>query len=355
LRYVDADGRRKQRASHQPTREQARRMLVEIEARVARGLVGMRERPPAAPSVAALCERFLCEYSRPRIKDLAGYRCSARKNLQRALRLVGDLPADQLGSDEVARLRDRLAASYAPASIRLCLAFLGRAYSWAMQQGLVATNPLRGVERPAAASSLDYFERGEAEALLRLAAAQAAAGPLHHMRYACLHLAVHTGLRKGELLGLRWQDVDLHTRRLTVARSYDGATKSGKPRHLRLPAACVPVVAQWQAACRSSARRGGLLFPLAAAGPAAQRSTLGLPRLLKEAGLRVPAHPWHALRHTFASHYVMQGGNLLALQKILGHSDVKMTMIYAHLAPDFLAAEMDRVQFSDSARPARKP
>ncbi len=72
---------------------------------------------------------------------------------------------------------------------------------------------------------------------------------------------------------------------------------------------------------------------------------LGLPQLLELAGVRVPVHPWHAMRHTFASHYVMQGGNILALQKILGHSDVKVTMIYAHLAPDFLGTEMERVRF----------
>lgn len=45
----------------------------------------------------------------------------------------------------------------------------------------------------------------------------------------------------------------------------------------------------------------------------------------------------HVLRHTFASHYMMNGGDILALQKILGHSTLTMTMRYAHLAPDHLA------------------
>ena len=72
---------------------------------------------------------------------------------------------------------------------------------------------------------------------------------------------------------------------------------------------------------------------------------LGLPKLMAELGLRPALHPWHLLRHTFASHFVMNGGNILALQKILGHSDVKMTMIYAHLAPDFLEGEMDKVRY----------
>lgn len=72
---------------------------------------------------------------------------------------------------------------------------------------------------------------------------------------------------------------------------------------------------------------------------------LDLPQLLAAAGCRRLAHPWHVLRHTFASHFIMSGGNILTLQKILGHSDVKMTLIYAHLAPDFLGDEMNRLRF----------
>ncbi|HBC7420736.1 TPA: tyrosine-type recombinase/integrase [Serratia marcescens] len=56
----------------------------------------------------------------------------------------------------------------------------------------------------------------------------------------------------------------------------------------------------------------------------------------------------HVLRHTFASHFMMNGGNILALQKILGHSTITQTMVYAHFAPDYL---MDAVRFNplDSA------
>ncbi|WP_330959035.1 phage integrase [Photobacterium sp. 53610] len=53
-----------------------------------------------------------------------------------------------------------------------------------------------------------------------------------------------------------------------------------------------------------------------------------VPRLTRQAA--------HVLRHTFASYYMMNGGNIIALQKILGHSDIKQTMRYAHLAPDHL-------------------
>lgn len=50
----------------------------------------------------------------------------------------------------------------------------------------------------------------------------------------------------------------------------------------------------------------------------------------------LPDQLTHVLRHTFAAHFMMSGGNILALQKILGHHDIKMTMRYAHLAPDHL-------------------
>ncbi|WP_158663246.1 tyrosine-type recombinase/integrase, partial [Escherichia coli] len=51
----------------------------------------------------------------------------------------------------------------------------------------------------------------------------------------------------------------------------------------------------------------------------------------------------HALRHTFASHFMMNGGNILTLQKILGRAKIQTTMIYAHLAPDYL---QDAVRFN---------
>ncbi len=58
---------------------------------------------------------------------------------------------------------------------------------------------------------------------------------------------------------------------------------------------------------------------------------------LIESGIKLPkGQRTHVLRHTFASHFIMNGGNILTLQKILGHGSINMTMRYAHLAPDHL-------------------
>jgi integrase len=347
IRYKDTDGRRRMRASHQETQAQARRFLLEVEGRVARGLVGIPEPAPPAPTVRELVTRFLGEYSRPKVKDLDAYRRFARTALRRALPLLGALRADAVEPAHLDRLRLQLGKTHAPASVRGTLTYLGTMFGWAVKSRIVTTNPLRGIEKPAAPSALEYLTRDEVRRLLSRVDELAASGTLFdRLRRACVHTALHTGLRRGELLGLRWQDVDLTTRRLTVARSYRTTPKSGKPRHLRLPAALVPVLEAWQPECPRLPE--GVVFPIVG-GPQPRVGTredlLELPALLLAAGCRPLQRPWHALRHTFASHFVMSGGNLLALQQILGHSDISQTMAYSHLAPDFLAGEIDRLKF----------
>lgn len=343
VRYMDADGKRKKRASHQPSKELARQFLVEIEARVARGLVGIPEPPAAAPTVRELMERFLAEYNRPRIKDQKLYAAHAGSALKRALPTLGDLRCDAVSPDRVAKFRDHLGRKFAPASVRVTLAFLSSMYAWAVKQGIVAKNPLRGIERPTPESSIEFLDGEEVRSLLRLAWERAPESLEARRLAVALELALRVGLRRGELLGLRWRDLDLEARRLTVARSYQSAPKSGKTRHLRLPSACVEPLREWRRMSPKNA--AGLVFPGPEGRCYSPHALLGLPQLLEAAGCRVPVHPWHCMRHSFASHFIMQGGNILTLQKILGHSDVRMTLIYAHLAPDFLGEELDRLKF----------
>ena len=111
VRYIDSDGRRKQRASHQPTKALARRFLVEIEARVARGQCGLPEAapPPRELSVAELCELYVTGYSRPRIKNLAQYRTEQRSALRRILPQLGARLCSAVAAGDIRRLRDNLA------------------------------------------------------------------------------------------------------------------------------------------------------------------------------------------------------------------------------------------------------
>lgn len=140
-------------------------------------------------------------------------------------------------------------------------------------------------------------------------------------------VALNTGLRRGELLGLRWEHVDLSLAILTVVA---GNAKSRKARHIPLNAEAQAVLARWGKQNSAS----GLVFP----GAAGERmghvktSWAGLTEAAQLADFR-----FHDLRHDFASKLVMAGVDLNTVRELLGHSDIKMTLRYAHLAPQKLA------------------
>ncbi len=66
--------------------------------------------------------------------------------------------------------------------------------------------------------------------------------------------------------------------------------------------------------------------------------------LYRAAGLPIPAAPWHCLRHSYASLFVQSGGSIVTLQKLLGHSDIKTTMVYAHIDDSFAAQEVRKLK-----------
>lgn len=346
IRFKDVDGRRKQRATHQPTREAARRYLVEVEARIARGLLGVPEPAPPAPTVKEAVERFLVEYIPKRCKRLDRYRRDATVALARIVAEVGARSMDTLTQADGAKLREALLKRLKPRTVKTTMGAASVLFNWAIAQKFLTTNPMRGLPRPAVEPTLEYLSRGEVERLLELAEQQAGTSDEAFMRFTLLHLALHTGLRRGELWGLRWPDLDVDARRLTVARSYDVLPKSGRPRHLRLPAECAPIMSRWLRRCPATPER--LVFPVRGK-LARQTEMFGIDGLMKAAGCRALTRPLHALRHSFASHYVMAGGNILSLQKILGHASLEHTLVYAHLAPDYLGDEMDRLSFTRRA------
>lgn len=356
LRYVDRDGRRKQRASHQPTAALARRMLIEIEARVARGMVGIEERDTEADRITLeeLFARFIAEYDNPRVKSLRRWQIATAKSLKRISKeapTIAKLPLLTLDRAAIGKMRAALLRRYPPGTVRTTLATVGTALNWAVREGLLRENPCRGVRLPPPPPpTLDYFTADEVSRLLAEVERRARtlrASRMWWSRWVAIALAAHTGMRKGELFGLHWKDVDLDAQRLTVAHSYNTTPKNGKPRHLRLPSALVPLLRQWRLQCPHPELVCPVYVNTEMRWDMAVSSNRqhGLPELLRAAGCRVFRRPWHTLRHTFASHFMMNGGNLLALAQILGHSDVKMTQIYAHLSPEYVGEQMDRVTF----------
>ncbi len=151
--------------------------------------------------------------------------------------------------------------------------------------------------------------------------------------------AVYTGMRAGELLGLRWEDVDFDRRLITVKRSYDRPTKTGAIRHVPILNPLLPVLRAWRLQCPFE-----WVFP-SKVGTMRQPADRVLQEVLKRCLERAELKKvrFHDLRHTFASHWVMSGGDLFKLQRILGHKSSQMTQRYAHLAPEAFAGDLDRL------------
>jgi integrase len=146
-------------------------------------------------------------------------------------------------------------------------------------------------------------------------------------------VALHTGMRKEEILGLQWERVDLATARITLYK-----TKSQKPRGIPINRDFYEALVALEP---EPAERQGLVFTRRD-GTAWGQIRTAFTTALTRAGIR--AFRFHDLRHTFASHFMMRGGSLYDLKEILGHSDIKMTMRYAHLSPQHLRTGMERME-----------
>ncbi|MFT4255699.1 MAG: site-specific integrase [Pseudoxanthomonas sp.] len=142
-------------------------------------------------------------------------------------------------------------------------------------------------------------------------------------------VALNTGMRRGELLGLEWGNVNLPGKLLTVTV---GNAKSRKARHIPLNAEALDVLTRWK---KQAAKDARLVFPSPKTGGRMDNINTSWEEICAEAKLE--DFRFHDLRHSFASRLVMAGVDLNTARELLGHSDIRMTLRYAHLAPDKLA------------------
>ena len=129
-------------------------------------------------------------------------------------------------------------------------------------------------------------------------------------------------------IGCRWGEAEkLRAEHVHAGKIHITATKNGRNRS-------IPISEELEAEIFDGRPRRGRLFKSCRAAflYAVERSGIELPR----------SQLTHVLRHTFASHFMMSGGNLLDLNKILGHETIQMTMRYAHLSPEHLAEAVRR-------------
>ncbi|NMP15173.1 site-specific integrase [Thalassotalea sp. Y01] len=146
-------------------------------------------------------------------------------------------------------------------------------------------------------------------------------------------LAMNTGMRRGELFSLTWENVDLETKNITVVGD---KTKTGKTRHIPLNKMAQTVLSNL---ILDTVTKGNV-FKNADDSPLKDiKKAWG--NLLKEA--HIENFRFHDLRHHFASKLVMASVDLNTVRELLGHSDLTMTLRYAHLAPEHKAAAVNLI------------
>jgi len=381
IRWKGADGRKHRKATTAATKAQARRLADDMERKAERIRLGLESLPTAQGtwSFGELMEWWLASYSAgsPSHERNAS---AVRKHLTSSP--LATLPVRAVTSGKLEELLQAKSSEVGPNTLNHLRAFVSCAFGAARRAGRFdGANPAADVKRrKVPRKAPDYLRAHEVAPVLNTLA------PRWQPLFAT---AIYTGLRKGELLGLRKSDVDLAARLLTVSRSYDReTTKGGRAEVIPIAAELVPYLER--ALAESSSE---LLFPAPDGSMMTEHVGLEhvLRRALGRAGIvtgyqhvcrrkgckhvelapdsnlrRCPEHDaklwpksqvrpirFHSTRHSTASLLMMSGANPAAVQRILRHSDPRITTeIYGHLAPEYLRAEVDRLQFGVKPTPA---
>ena len=216
-----------------------------------------------------------------------------------------------------------------PATVNRYAASLAAVITWAIKKRIAPkgyVHPCRSVERqPERNERTRFLSDEERDRLLQ--ACKSSSWPL---LYALVLMALTTGARKGELLGLRWSDVEL-----SRGEAHVGRTKNGDPRVLPLVPAVVDEL--------RAARGAGTALVFASKRQPSQPYSFE-PRYHQAlAEARIRGVTFHTLRHSCASMLAKSGATLLEIGDLLGHRQLQMTKRYSHLATGHKVAMVNRL------------
>jgi integrase len=320
------------------TARTAQEALQAILADARRGtLAGMSTRSAAFADASAEWLRYVGHERDAKPSTLSDY----RHMVKRLNRTFGETSIERITHHDIERWRASLTCSNR--TTQKYLIALNGIFKRAMKVYGLPANPMALVERPRVkhTSEIDVLSPAEIRALVN-----ATDGQLHK---ALFLTAAFTGLRMGELLALRWKEVDFAAETIRVVRSFtiggETSPKSGKPRS-------VPMVAEVANALQRLTDREhftgehDLVFTGAAGGHLDSKDVRAIYKAaLKHAGLR--SLRFHDLRHTFGTRAVEQAESILELKEWMGHANVQTTMRYLHYKSKADAARRLGAAFCD--------
>lgn len=327
--------------------------------------IAERERQARAAStltVAAYLEQWLRDAVRPRRRPgtIGVYEGSIRRYLAPA---IGHIRLSDLKPADLSRMYATLQTAGLHATASLVHTILHAALRQAVRWEMLDRNPADRVDRPKP-------QPKPRQALTRAEAARLIAALADHPEEALYLLALTTGMRAGELLGLRWPAVDWQAGEIAVTEQIqwrDGRPEPGPPKSKRRVVPVPPFALaalrrhqQRQAFMRQAAgplwQEQGLVFPLDDGTPQRRQNWLIRWRALT-ASLGMPAYTLHELRHSAITLARQAGASVEVLQEMAGHSALSITMeVYRHVQPEDRAALRQQMEAflapDDPERPA---
>ena len=230
--------------------------------------------------------------------------------------------------DQVTDTSNKDTPSWSARTTNDCIKVLRSMFRFAQDNGYLNHNPLAKVKpfRETSSGKVDYFDEKQLEQIW------AALDP-HWVD--SLKFIAHTGLRKGELINLRWTSVNLTSgnESITVESCDEWETKTGKSRVVPLNDVALEIVNRQKGKNKEfvfTSKEGHQIHP--------DKIYHALTHALAEIGIEGDVHK---LRHTFASHLAMKNIDLGSIRDLLGHTDIATTQRYAHLAPEHLRRAVD--------------
>jgi integrase len=325
--FVDSDGRQRWRTVDRL--QEARDLRAALVSKVKRG-----ERVTSSRTTFAdFADEWLDAQEprlRPRTFELYGSLLRLHVKPRLGRRRIADVTVDDVARVVAELERD----GYAGWTIRANLTVLGRVLGAAERRGIIAANPVRRLEK----AERPRVERREFPSLDREAVGKLIAATPERYRL-IVAVSVMTGLRQGEALGLRWQDVDVRAGTLRVKHQLDRHGNLVEPktgtakREVPIPPSLGRVLADQRelAFGVGTAKPTDFVFCSETGGPMHHRNIVrrGLERALATTGL--PHLTWHDLRHVAASMLIAEGGSVAYVSRVLGHATPAITLsTYAH-------------------------
>jgi integrase len=261
--------------------------------------------------------------------------------------VLGPKKLDEITTGEVERFLDGLnrgERALSPASRNRYRDLLSGMFKRAQRLGLVSVNPVTGIPKLREASGRVVFLSYEEEEAVRAA--------LPPELRSLFTVSINTGLRWSEQAALEWRDVDMLTGIVTVRLSKNGGIRR-VPMNSVVRATLVGVAAD--RARPSDPKEPVFAFAYRTTARAIERAAEAARATLTAAGKdasRLEGYTWHGNRHTFASRLVMAGVGLRTVQELGGWRTLSMVQRYGHLAPEQLAAAVERLVAPAVEQPA---